>query len=216
MTREQFAVLAKAMKAVYAQATFLPDQNAFNVWYEMLKDLPYELAQLSIQKHMMTEKFPPTIADIRAGVRNIKARPEEDMSELEAWSLVYKAICRSAYYSEEEFEKLPEACRIAVGNPANLKEWSLMNTDQVETVGQSHFIRNYRTAVQRLKDKAKLPEKMLQTIEQKRQEFLSLEGAGKQVPRIEEERNEFENKAVPIPDHIKERIGKMFGKGRAV
>lgn len=38
MEREQFKVLVKAMKAVYAQPTFIPDQDAFNVWFALLRD----------------------------------------------------------------------------------------------------------------------------------------------------------------------------------
>lgn len=109
MEREQFKVLVKAMKAVYAQPTFIPDQDAFNVWFALLGDLPYKQAELAVQKHMATEKFPPTIADIREKAEQITSVKETEMSELEAWAIVRKAIGRSNYYAEEEFEKLPEA-----------------------------------------------------------------------------------------------------------
>ncbi len=158
MEREEFKILVKGMKAVYAQPTFIPDQDAFNVWYELLKDLPYEQANIAIQKYMLTEKFPPTIADIRTKATEIIAPDEEGISELQAWALVRKALCNSNYNAESEFEKLPEACRIAVGSASNLREWALMDSDEVETVEQSHFIRNYRTALQRMKDDAKLPD----------------------------------------------------------
>ena len=121
MEREQFKVLVKAMKAVYAQPTFIPDQDAFNVWFALLGDLPYKQAELAVQKHMATEKFPPTIADIREKAEQITSVKETEMSELEAWAIVRKAIGRSNYYAEEEFEKLPEACKMAVGNPSNLQ-----------------------------------------------------------------------------------------------
>lgn len=71
-----------------------------------------------------------------------------------------KAIGRSNYYAEEEFEKLPEACKMAVGNPSNLREWAMMDSDQVGTVEQSHFVRNYRTAMQRIKEDRRMPEKV--------------------------------------------------------
>ena len=45
MTREEFKTLVKGMKAVYAQPTFIPDQDAFNVWFELLKDIPYQQAK---------------------------------------------------------------------------------------------------------------------------------------------------------------------------
>ena len=80
------------------------------------------------------------------------------MSELQAWALVQRALRNSGYNSEEEFAKLPEACQRAVGTAANLKEWALMDSDQVATIEQSHFIRNYRTSVQRMKEEARLPE----------------------------------------------------------
>lgn len=46
---------------------------------------------------------------------------------------------------------------MAVGSPANLREWALMDSDQVGTVEQSHFIRNYRTAVKRISEDRKIP-----------------------------------------------------------
>lgn len=51
MEREEFKILVKAMKAVYAQPTFIPDKDAFDVWYGLLQDLPYEQANLAIQKY---------------------------------------------------------------------------------------------------------------------------------------------------------------------
>lgn len=158
MTREEFAVLVKAMKAVYSSENFIADKDAFNVWYGLLQDLPYEQANLAIQKYMTSERFPPTIADIRTKATEIIAPAEESMSELQAWALVQRALRNSGYNSEEEFAKLPEACQRAVGTAANLKEWALMDSDQVATIEQSHFIRNYRTSVQRMKEEARLPE----------------------------------------------------------
>ena len=42
MTIDEFRVLAKGMKAVYPQPNFLPDMDAVNVWYELLKDIDYQ------------------------------------------------------------------------------------------------------------------------------------------------------------------------------
>ena len=73
MTRDEFKVLVKGMKAIYSQATFIPDADAFNMWYALMGDLSYELCNVAIQKYMLTNKFPPTVAEIRelcAGVVN--------------------------------------------------------------------------------------------------------------------------------------------------
>lgn len=65
MTREEFLILAKAMKAVWTDPKFLPDKDAFDVWYQMLSDVPYREASIGLSAYMKTGKFPPTIADIR-------------------------------------------------------------------------------------------------------------------------------------------------------
>ncbi|MDO5146109.1 MAG: replicative helicase loader/inhibitor [Eubacteriales bacterium] len=212
MEREEFKILAKSMKAVYAQPTFLPDQDAFNVWYALLKDLPYELASMAIQKHMMTEKFPPTIADIRSKAFEMMEKPVEEMSELEAWAIVRKAIGRSGYYSEEEFEKLPEACRIAVGSPANLREWALMDSDEVATVEQSHFIRNYRAAVKRMAEDKKLPPAFRERIAESRQKYTALNSRDRQEieKKSEEEEPKKEERHSEMSEEIRRKLDELL------
>lgn len=175
MMRDEFKILVKGMKAVYAQQTFLPDKDAFDMWFALLQDLPYKLANVAIQKHMLTEKFPPTPAEIREKAAQMIEVPETEMSELEAWALVRKAIRNSGYHAQEEFDKLPEACREAVGNAANLEEWAKMDYEKVESVGQSHFIRNFRTAVLRIKEEQRLPEQMRKLISEMRESRMKIE-----------------------------------------
>lgn len=207
MEREEFKTLVKGMKAVYAQPTFIPDQDAFNVWYELLKDLPYAQANIAIQKYMLTEKFPPTIADIRTKANDIVAKIEESMSELEAWSLVSKAISNSGYHAEEEFDKLPEACQRAVGNPSNLKEWAMMESDKVATVEQSHFIRNYRVAVQRMQEEAKIPNHVKAAIASMREKTEAIEQKPRQA--IEQKPEEKRPEGVPMPPEVAKRLKEM-------
>ena len=209
MEREEFKILVKAMKAVYAQSTFIPDQDPFNVWYALLQDLTYEQANLAVQKYMITEKFPPTIADIRQKANEIVQPDVEILTELEAWSLVRKALRNSGYHAEEEFAKLPEACRIAVGSPANLEEWAMMDTDEVETVEQSHFIRNYRTAQKRMKEEAMIPANMRTLIAKMKDDTISLVEKGESVAQIETEKKP-EPERCPPPENLRERLNALF------
>ena len=77
MTFDEFKVLVRGMKAVYTSLNFLPDADSIKIWYKLLKDMPYELANVAIQKHMMTNKFPPTVAEIRAGAVETVSKPQE-------------------------------------------------------------------------------------------------------------------------------------------
>lgn len=158
MNQEQFKTLVKGMKAVYPQTTFIPDNDAFLVWYNLLKDLPYDQVSVAIQKHMMQEKFPPTIADIREKTATLTESRTDELSETEAWSIVWKAICRSSYNSEEEFDKLPDDLKKVVGSPGQLRAWAI---DEGFNLGveSSNFKRDYRNYMQQKRENAKLPER---------------------------------------------------------
>jgi len=211
MERDEFKILVKAMKAVYAQPTFIPDQDAFQVWYALLQDLTYEQANLAVQKYMITEKFPPTIADIRQKANEIAQPDVESLTELQAWSLVRKAISNSGCHADEEFAKLPEACRIAVGSPANLREWALMDKDEVETVEQSHFIRNYRVAQKRMKENAMIPMHIKTLIDKMKDDSAALAKKDEPIAEIEEEIKP-ESEPCPPPENIRERIRALLGE----
>lgn len=206
--RERFKILVKGMKAVYTHQSFIPDQDAFNVWYALLKDLSYEDLNAAIQKHMMTNPHQPTIADIREAATQLSSGSGE-MSELKAWDMVRKAISNSNYHAEDEFDRLPEAIRIAVGNPANLREWAMMPTETVESVEQSHFIRAYRVAVDRLKEAAQMAPEIRK---------MYVVGQNEELKRIERiidppEGELPEKSGIPMPDHAKQKLQELMGSG---
>lgn len=149
MTVEEFGRLCKALKVAYPDPKFLPDKDSKTLWYEMLKDLPYMALNDALKEHIQTSPYVPTIADLRKRATADRA----EISPLEAWALVYKAICNSNYESEAEFAKLPPLCQQAVGRHENLKEWAAMDIGTVESVEQSHFLRAYKAAVEQDKDR---------------------------------------------------------------
>lgn len=113
MTKDEFKILCKGMKAVYTQSTFLPDADAFKVWYSLLQDLDYTIAQAAIQKYMLINEFPPTIADIRKNAVSVQAGDKKTWSE--GWEEVMKAIRNFGSYREEEaLESMSEITRKAV------------------------------------------------------------------------------------------------------
>lgn len=166
VTKDEFRILVKAMKATYIQPGFLPDDDAAQVWYRLLRDLSYEELTRAVQHHIMSSPFPPTIADIRAAAaRYMPQQADADMTELAAWELVRRAVSNSNYNAQKEFDKLPPLVRKAVGNVANLKEWASMDINTVNSVEQSHFIRAYRTQAAREKELQKLSPAMRNLME---------------------------------------------------
>ncbi|RGF77058.1 replicative helicase loader/inhibitor [Ruminococcus sp. AF31-8BH] len=166
MKREEWAVLVKAMKAVYTSPSFLPDQYAFDTWYGLLKDLDYKLLSFGLKKYMQTEWKEPSIAALRKCADSIAPQSTE-LNETEAWEKVSKAIRNSGYHAEEEFARLPELIQKAVSSPGQLREWALSeNVDGTWlSVIQSNFQRTYRAEVQREQERRKLSPDLLKIMD---------------------------------------------------
>lgn len=74
MSRQQFAQWALALITFFPKADLLQNEKAVDLWYEVLGDLDYELATLALKKWVMTQKWPPTVADIRQQAESEKYR----------------------------------------------------------------------------------------------------------------------------------------------
>lgn len=152
--RTEFMKLVTVLRAAYSSEKFMPDKESAMVWYEMLKDIDYPTLMRGVYKLIQSSPYPPTIADIRQACVSIQ-EPEQ-LSDLEAWALVRRALSNGTYGAEAEFAKLPPLIQKAVGSPANIREMAQANIDSVGTVFQSQFLRAYRAETQRAAELAKL------------------------------------------------------------
>ena len=170
MTREEFKLIVKGMKAIYTKPDFIPDQDAFNVWYMLLADLDYKNASIATQMHMRSSTFEPKPADIIEQYNKLLKR--EELTEMEAWSLVSKALRNGINGAEEEFNKLPPLAQKAVGSPSQLRFWATSDEGSIESVVQSNFMRTYRTECKRQREFDKLPNDVKQLITNTNQQLL--------------------------------------------
>lgn len=117
MDREQFKTLVKGMKAIYSQPTFIPDQDAFNMWFALMGDLPYEVCNVAIQKYMLTNKFPPTVAEIREIAANVVGG--DPMTWGESWERALNAVRRYGSYNQaaalDSLDPLTRKCVDSIG-----------------------------------------------------------------------------------------------------
>ncbi len=158
MTKEETAkimsVLEVAFPRYYAGQGEDKKRQALNLWHLMLREYPYDLVAMAVKATIANNVFPPVISEIIEKIQTIKNGG--DMTELEAWGHISKAIRSSVYRSQEEWEKLPEELRRVV-TPDLLRSWSMVEADDVETVIQSNFLRTYRAAKKRQKEYDALP-----------------------------------------------------------
>ena len=132
-------------------------QARAKIWIAGLRDIDYDIAKNVTLAHILSDKsaFAPNIATMRDKMTAVTATKPE-MDEYEAWSLVRKALGNSYYNGAEEFAKLPDPVRKAVGSAQVLKDWGLLDADSL-SVAQSHFMRSYRTLLQRAREDRTLP-----------------------------------------------------------
>ena len=64
VSKQEFATLVLAMQAMYGDE-FIGTEEAMDVWFALLHDLDYQILSKALQKHMLTNKFKPTVAELR-------------------------------------------------------------------------------------------------------------------------------------------------------
>jgi len=151
MTRIEFSKLMAFITAAIDKPVARPTVDAY---YEMLGDLPYNLAAAAVKKIIATDEYPtlPTIGKIRQAAAEISRG--RILSAPEAWGLAIKAIHRYGYYREAEaMESLPE-------HVAEIVRWmgyqSICMTDKIDVV-RGQFLKMYETQQRRESEQALLP-----------------------------------------------------------
>lgn len=185
-----------------------------DVWNMMLEEYSYSQISTALKAyvHSDTSGFAPSIGQLINKLHEIQT-PQE-LNEMEAWSLVSKALRNGYYGAVEEFEKLPPLAQKAVGSPDNLRNWSQTDTNSIENVVQSNFMRSYRLVVNRENELKKMPADVQTLIENVNKTSYSAQIGMKnrETIKLSLEDNKNQNKpikGVPMPKEIKERIEQM-------
>ena len=95
-----------------------------------------------------------------------KLTQPEMLTEQEAWLLVEKACRNSNYNAGEEYAKLPLEVKRMVGSPNQLREWAMMDSNELKTVVASNFMRSYRVRSKNDRDYLALPQEVRGMLEQ--------------------------------------------------
>jgi hypothetical protein len=162
-TAKIMATLKMAYPQYYKNMSADELDAAVRLWQDMFDSEPYAEVAAGIKAFMASESkgFPPSIGQVKEKIA-LLTRPQDAMTEQEAWTLVKKALRNSAYGYLEEYEKLPEAVKSVIGSPSVLREWGQVDMRELDTVVASNFMRSYRARVQHEREYAALPESVKQ------------------------------------------------------
>lgn len=159
MTRNEFAKIVDAIKTFYPSDKVLPNKQAIQLWYQELSDVPYELAVMSLRKHVSTCKFPPTIAELRAGIVEATTVCE---SWSDGWEQFRRAVRKFGYYQQEEalgsMDKITRKVVKRLG-------WKELCMSENLMQDRANFRMIYEQEMQQAKKAEVLPEDLKQQIE---------------------------------------------------
>ena len=161
MTKKEFATFAMALKTYYPRENLLPNDKAMELWFKQLQDIPYEVAEIGLQKWVSLNKWSPSIADIREMASSVSHGEQADWGD--AWLEVQKAIRYfGSYRVEEALESLSPLARKATER-IGFKNMCMSENPEVS---RANFRMVYEQLAEREKRDAQLPESLKITISQ--------------------------------------------------
>lgn len=169
MTREETQKIIMALVTYYPNYKPVDFGTTIDLWCDAFVDKNYSDVALAVKTYVMsdTSGFAPSIGAINNLIATISERTNgNDLNELEAWSLVSKALRDSTYHSVERFNELPEMVQKAVGSPSNLHNWATTDIETIENVIASNFQRTYRAVLMQEKENRRFPREVRTAIEQ--------------------------------------------------
>lgn len=151
------ATLAVAYPHAYSKTTDADAEPMIQLWMRQFEGFGGKEVGAAVDALIATrtQGYAPTIGEIKEQI--VKLRQKEALSESEAWALVAKACRNGLYGYRTEFEKLPPEVQRAVGRPEQLRDWAMLDTDELQTVVASNFMRGFKIRQARDVEEAKLP-----------------------------------------------------------
>ena len=151
------AILETAYPAYYAKRDNQQRMEAVNLWADLFADDPAPVVAAAVKAIIVSGgAFPPSIGEIKNKMHDLTT--PSGLSETEAWALVSKAIRNGIYGYDAEFAKLPPTVQAAVGRAEQLREWAVMDENDVQSVVASNFMRGYKTVQKRERETALIPD----------------------------------------------------------
>lgn len=160
MNKMEFSKIAMAIRTYYPNQNIMPNQQAMELWYIQLQDIPYKVCMAVVNKWVALNKWAPTIADIRENAVNISNGDEKDWGD--AWQDVLLNIREYGYHrAEEGLERLTGVTREVVERLGYTK---LCHSEN-EMADRANFRDLYNELIKREKQNKQIPKQLLEHIQ---------------------------------------------------
>lgn len=178
MDRKEFATFAMALRTYYPREQILPNQQAMELWFREIQDIPFPVAEAALRKWVATNKWSPSIADIRemtAGIVN-----GDPLTWGESWERALNAVRRFGSYNQKAaLDSLDPLTRKCVENIGYMQ---LCISENI-MVERAHFQKIFGIYAKREQDGKQLPPALQQTIS--RLQIKGMDGQPLQIGGVE-------------------------------
>ena len=166
MTRAETLMLMSTLRAAYpmyySKQGVEDAKAAVNLWQMMFAEDDAQVVSAAVKAFIATDTkgFPPVVGQIKEKLDTImrEAYGGGEMTAMEAWGLVQRAIRNGYYNAEAEYARLPDTIRAVLGGPSALHDYAMMDTETVNSVVASNFQRSYNARKEYVKEMRMLPE----------------------------------------------------------
>lgn len=161
MTKKETIQVLGVLHAMYPSQNNQTDEGLqirAGIWNELFAEEPASVVMAAVKAYIAndTKGYMPGPGQIKEQIAIMTQ--ENTLTEQEAWDIVLTALKNSTYNAGEEWEKLPDSIKRAVGSRNMLKSWASVNFSELHTVVASNFKRDYRAVVSEVRNLAKIPE----------------------------------------------------------
>lgn len=105
MTLLETAEIMKTITKSYPNGNKLDDEQTVQVWFAMFTEDPANLVKMAVIKHISSNKWAPSVAEIREIMTEI-TRPDLIPTD-EAWGMVTKWIHNTSEYGDDSAQVFP-------------------------------------------------------------------------------------------------------------
>ena len=140
LSRDDFKVIVASLKSAFP--SWKMDELTFNLWYTTLQDIPYPTLNKAAMNYIMTNKYNPTIADLRE--LSYRLSTDAPMLAPAAWNQLIRAL-RQAYSPDSEmyWDQLPDLTKKIVGGYSTFRQWGNTSLESLESVQRPMFIKRF-------------------------------------------------------------------------
>lgn len=162
MTKKETIQVLTVLHAVYPGQNGTQTNEALQIragiWNKIFADEPVSAVMAAVEAYIAndTKGFMPGPGQIKEQIAIMYK--DNNLSEQEAWDIVLSALKNSTYYADEEWAKLPDVVKQAVGSRNILRSWASVSLNELNTVIASNFKRDFRTVAAKKRNLDKIPE----------------------------------------------------------